>query len=164
MVCHRVSIIHKGKLRVLGFVDELLAGERVELTVANATPRFADRVKTLVPGTTIAGGAGLITAKDEPGLVASLIDLAREENTRIVSIIPKRRTLEDLFVEIVGERISAIDMEAPPSAGLESPEVEAALSAGGNKIKDDVSEVVSAEGEGARKRPAANKYKELNRQ
>ncbi|MDX1932644.1 MAG: ABC transporter ATP-binding protein, partial [Capsulimonadales bacterium] len=33
MVCHRVSIIHKGKLRVLGFVDELLAGERVEISV-----------------------------------------------------------------------------------------------------------------------------------
>lgn len=155
MVCHRVSIIHKGKLRVLGFVDELLAGERVEVTVANATQTFSDRVKTLVPGTTIAGGAGLVTAKDEPGLIASLIDLAREENTRIVSIIPKRRTLEDLFVEIVGERISAGDQDSGNDL------------TGGSKSaasKNDTSEAVSSDGDGARKRPTANKYKELNRQ
>ncbi|MDX1931088.1 MAG: hypothetical protein SFU56_00635, partial [Capsulimonadales bacterium] len=149
---------------VLGFVDELLAGERVEISVANATPRFAERIRTLVPGSSLVGGAGMINAKDEPGLVASVIDMAREENTRIVSIIPKRRTLEDLFVEIVGERISAVEVDAQPSATLDSPEVEAGLAAGGNQIQDDVSTVVTTEGEGARKRPAANKYKELNRQ
>ena len=32
MVCHRVSIIHKGKLQVMGSVDDLLAGERTEIT------------------------------------------------------------------------------------------------------------------------------------
>ncbi len=105
-VCHRASIIHKGKLRVQGFVDELLAGERVQVTVANASTRFAERIKTLVPGAAIAGGSGSLTVNDDAGLVAQILDLVREENARIVSIIPKRRTLEDLFVEVVGERIS----------------------------------------------------------
>ncbi|GAB4460864.1 MAG: ABC transporter ATP-binding protein [Armatimonadaceae bacterium] len=105
-VCHRASIIHKGKLRVQGFVDELLAGERVEITVNGASQRFAERVKTVVPNANIIAGTGTLTVADEPGLVAQVLDLAREENTRIISVIPKRRTLEDLFVEIVGERIS----------------------------------------------------------
>jgi ABC-2 type transport system ATP-binding protein len=105
-VCHRVSVIHKGKLRTIGFVDELLAGERVDITVSGATPSFNERLKTLAPEANVLGGAGTFNVKDDAGLVAQIIDTARAENTRIISIIPKRRTLEDLFVNIVGGRLT----------------------------------------------------------
>ena len=105
-VCHRVSVIHKGKLRVIGFVDELLAGERVDITVSGATARFNEKLKTIAPEANVVGGAGTINVKDDANLVAQIIDIARAENTRIVAIVPKRRTLEDLFVNIVGGRLT----------------------------------------------------------
>lgn len=148
MVCHRVSIIHKGKLRVLGFVDELLAGELVEISVAGASARFGDRVKALIPGASVVGGTGTLIARDEPGLVAQVLDLAREEGTRIQSIVPTRRTLEDLFVEIVGERIST---EGGTNMHLEQ----------GMPTTPDVASLDKSGGEG-RKKPVANKYKELS--
>jgi ABC-2 type transport system ATP-binding protein len=162
MVCHRVSIIHKGKLRTLGFVDELLAGERVEITVASAPNSFGERLRALAPGAIIAGGAGVITVANDPGLVSQIVDLARQEQARIVSIVPKRRTLEDLFVEIVGERIS--------------PDTPMSTVAGNVRIggRDDLAEPapvqlspsqtdVPSDSTTKPSRPGANKYKELNR-
>jgi hypothetical protein len=35
-----------------------------------------------------------------------VIDVIRNNKATVVSVVPKRRTLEDLFVEIVGERIA----------------------------------------------------------
>lgn len=137
MVCHRVSIIHKGKLRTIGFVDELLAGKRVDITVANASNRFAERIKAIVPGANILGGGGTLTVNDDPGLVATIIDVARTEDARIVSLIPTRRSLEDLFVEIVGERLT--------DEGY---------------VSED--QIGTGNANGGGKRPTANKYKELS--
>jgi ABC-2 type transport system ATP-binding protein len=134
-VCHRVSIIHKGKLQTIGFVDELLAGKRVEISVANASKTFVERLKTIVPSASIIGGSGTFIVNDDPGLVATVIDVARAEETRIVSIVPTRRSLEDLFVEIVGERIT--------DEGY---------------VLGDSGSINGADG----KRPTANKYKELS--
>jgi ABC-2 type transport system ATP-binding protein len=146
-VCHRVSIIHKGKLRVIGFVDELLAGKRVEIQIANASNRFVERIKAIVPGANLIGGGGTLTVDDDPGLVATIIDVARTEDARIVSIIPSRRSLEDLFVEIVGERITDEGYVAEDQIGT-----------GNANINGD------GDGSGTTtgKRPAANKYKELS--
>lgn len=137
MVCHRVSIIHKGKLRTIGFVDELLAGKRVDITVANASNRFAERIKAIVPGANILGGGGTLTVNDDPGLVATILDVARTEDARIVSLIPTRRSLEDLFVEIVGERLT--------DEGY---------------VSED--QIGTGNANGGGKRPTANKYKELS--
>jgi ABC-2 type transport system ATP-binding protein len=142
MVCHRVSIIHRGKLRTIGFVDELLAGKRVEISVANASNRFTERIKAIVPGSNLIGGTGTLTVNDDPGLVATIIDVARTEDARIVSIIPTRRSLEDLFVEIVGERITDEGYVAQDVTGTGSTNGDGTASGG--------------------KRPSANKYKELS--
>jgi ABC-2 type transport system ATP-binding protein len=155
-VCHRASIIHKGKLRVQGFVDELLAGERVEIAIANGSNRFAERIKTIVPGASVIGGVGTLTVNDEPGLVAQILDIVREENARVVSVIPKRRTLEDLFVEIVGERISA---EGELDAGAVAIERETSAVRAETLTSPDVEE--TDENATVQVRPTANKYKDM---
>jgi ABC-2 type transport system ATP-binding protein len=103
MVCHRVSIIHKGKLQVMGSVDDLLAGERVEVTATGAAAARAMADK--LPGTVEAAdrAVSIVAA----GSVGDALALIQGAGGTVVSVIPKRRSLEDLFVEIVGERIDA---------------------------------------------------------
>ena len=132
MVCHRVSIIHKGKLQVMGTVDDLLAGERVEITVVGVAAARALAEK--IPGTIEAADRAIVSVA--AGEVAEALAVAQGAGGTIVSVIPKRRSLEDIFVEIVGERIDA-------STG-------------------SVTATVTAEdGPDSLKRVAANKYKEM---
>lgn len=150
MVCHRVSIIHKGKLRVLGRVDELLSGERVEILVTNASATLGDKLRPFIAGDAgIAGGSGKVVTGSDPATVTQVIDILRDDNARIISIIPKRRSLEDLFVEIVGERISA------DSGYVDSDLANSSNGAGSNGTG-------SATDASPKSRPSKNKYKDLH--
>ena len=106
-VCNRVSIIHKGVLRTLGTVDDLLAGERVEIVAGHVDEALAQKLKEAVPSVKMVGDTAMIADRIQDNQISAIIDLVRDNRGRIISIVPKRRTLEDLFVEIVGERIVA---------------------------------------------------------
>jgi ABC-2 type transport system ATP-binding protein len=108
-VCHRVSIIHKGKLRAIGQVDELLQGERVEIRVSAINTDLAAKLKAVAPDAIVVEGRTVFSEKNDPDAIVAIMDLVRNNGGRIDAIIPKRRTLEDLFVEIVGERIDLGD-------------------------------------------------------
>jgi hypothetical protein len=49
----------------------------------------------------------VITQPSDDVAVARIVDLVRDGKGHIVSVTPKRRTLEDIFVETVSERITA---------------------------------------------------------
>jgi ABC-2 type transport system ATP-binding protein len=104
-VCHRVSIIHNGKLRVIGSVGELLQGERVEIRVSGISSDLASKLKAIAPDAIVVEQRTVFTEKNDPDAILAIMDLVRNNGGRIEAIVPKRRTLEDLFVEIVGERI-----------------------------------------------------------
>lgn len=101
LVCHRASIIHKGKLQVLGTMDELLGGERVEVKLESAPEDLV--AKLLLEGAVKSGT--IVTASVLKGDVGSIIDAARSTSTNIISVVPTKRRLEDIFVEIVGGRL-----------------------------------------------------------
>jgi ABC-2 type transport system ATP-binding protein len=103
-VCHRASIIHKGKLRVIGTMDELLSGQRVEVTATNVTGSLTELLKDLDIENAASEGRAVVMAPESE--VGRVIDVIRNNKATVVSVVPKRRTLEDLFVEIVGERIA----------------------------------------------------------
>jgi ABC-2 type transport system ATP-binding protein len=103
-VCHRASIIHKGKLRVIGTMDELLSGQRVEVTASNVTGSLTELLKDLEIENAAGEGRAVVMAPESE--VGRVIDVIRNNKATVVSVVPKRRTLEDLFVEIVGERIA----------------------------------------------------------
>jgi len=104
LVCHRASIIHKGKLQVLGTMDELLGGERVEVKLENAP---ADLVAKLTADGAIRTG-DVLTASVLREEVGSVIDAARVGKASVVSVVPMKRRLEDIFVEIVGGRLDKV--------------------------------------------------------
>ena len=118
-VCNRVSIIHKGVLRTLGTVDELLAGERVEIVAGHVDEALAQKLKAAAPSVKMVGDTAMISENIQDNQISAIIDLVRDNRGRIISIVPKRRTLEDLFVEIVGERIVSESGASQPVVPVE---------------------------------------------
>lgn len=135
MVCHRASIIHKGKLQVLGTMDELLGGERVEIHLKGVSADLGSRLSSAGEATLNDGAAEITVADREVGAV---LDTVRAAGASVVSVIPKRRRLEDIFVEIVGGRI---DQQS------------GALASTGDR---------PVAGDDAAAKPSRNKYKELS--
>lgn len=135
MVCHRASIIHKGKLQVLGTMDELLGGERVEIHLSGVSSDLASRLASAGEASVTDSTAAITVADKEVGAV---LDTVRAANANVISVIPKRRRLEDIFVEIVGGRI---DQQS------------GALASTGDR---------PVAGDDATAKPSRNKYKELS--
>jgi ABC-2 type transport system ATP-binding protein len=103
LICSRVAIIHRGKLLTTGKIRELLAGELTEIVVQG--PELAngmlDRLKTLVNIMERDGSDKLRLSSDNDENITAVIDLVRGAKGRILSVVPHKRTLEDVFVETV---------------------------------------------------------------
>ena len=105
LICDRVSIIHRGILRKVGRVEDLIAGGQVEIVVSGLRNGLAEKLKAVAPGAEFAGDRAVLVQPDEDAAVGRVVDLVRGGQGHIVSITPKRRTLEDIFVETVTDRI-----------------------------------------------------------
>ncbi len=99
-VCSRISIIHAGKLRVTGRIDELTAGEKVEIQADGISNGVVAKLKELV-GAVEENNNIVRIASTDTDKVSDIIDLIRGAKGRIISIEPHRRTLEEVFVETV---------------------------------------------------------------
>jgi ABC-2 type transport system ATP-binding protein len=100
MLCDRVCILRQGKVVVAGTMRELLAEKkkrRCEVTIADASVKLRS---LLAPHATEIRqtGAALILEVEGDDAIRTVIERALAEGGRLESIIPKRETLEDLFV------------------------------------------------------------------
>ncbi len=110
-ICDRVAIINRGKLERMGRLDDLLKGARVEIIAEGVTREAADKLK--VGDSTVSHHDGrVIIDMSETEDTNAVIDGIRGANGKIVSVVPRRRRLEDLFVETV--------RTAPSATGAES--------------------------------------------
>ena len=100
-ICDRVAIINHGVVIKQGELDELLAGGRIEITV---TGLAQEKAKALNLPDTIVSESGKLVIVDMPDSedADAVIDAMRTAGGKIVSVIPRRRRLEDLFLESVG--------------------------------------------------------------
>ncbi|MBS1716490.1 MAG: ABC transporter ATP-binding protein [Armatimonadetes bacterium] len=99
-ICDRVAIIHRGVIRRQGKLTELLKGGRVEVEAEGITKEFEDSIK--IEGAIISLKDGrLIVDMPEEADVNSLLDGIRSSKGSVTSVIPRRKRLEDLFVETV---------------------------------------------------------------
>ena len=101
-ICDRVAIINKGVIERQGSLDELLRGGRIEIIVDGVSQTFADSIRTSESTVSFHNGR-LIVDMPEEGDVNALIDGARSSKGTVVSVIPRRRRLEDLFIETVNK-------------------------------------------------------------
>jgi ABC-2 type transport system ATP-binding protein len=100
LVCSRVSIIHRGKLLALGKISDLTAGEQVEIRAEGVQNGVVAKIESLTGAIEQNDGRIRIPATDADK-VTDVIDLVRSAKGTIVSIVPHKRTLEEVFVETV---------------------------------------------------------------
>ncbi|MCS6777506.1 MAG: ABC transporter ATP-binding protein [Chloroherpetonaceae bacterium] len=110
MICSRVAIIHKGKLLRTGTIKELISGERTEITVQGKELQngMLAKLQAIVPEVHMDGEDTLRLTSDDSERVAAVIDLVRGAQGKIISIVPHKRTLEEVFVETVRKEDNTI--------------------------------------------------------
>ena len=102
MLCDRVAIIHRGRLKDVGRLDQLLSPRTLscEIIIGGLG---ADKIRQLGPTITqLEERAEAIqcTMEDEESAEALLRAVLRE-NGRVISVTPRRESLEDLFMREV---------------------------------------------------------------
>jgi len=99
-ICDRVAIINRGKIEKQGRLEDLLQGGRIELIANGVSESFSHGLN--LPDTTVSyANQRLILDMPDDQDVNALIDSVRTQGGTIVSVIPRRKRLEDLFVETV---------------------------------------------------------------
>ena len=125
LVCDRVSILHGGKIRRLGHVDDLIAGGSVEIIAEHtrATEGQMESLREITTKTETVGETLIITTAASTESKNRVLDWVRAAGGNILSMTQTRRTLEDIFYEVVhqGEVETGTAFAVPSSA--ESMEV-----------------------------------------
>jgi len=107
-ICNRVGILQKGRLQAEGTVEELLArGDQADgmVEVSSSDPAALAAAVAALPGAEAKGEGTqgrlrvIVQAPlDVPGLIAGLV----ERGVPLTSVVPQRRSLEDVFLELTG--------------------------------------------------------------
>ena len=101
MTCDQVAILKKGEVIRVGSLDDLLAAPAtVEMRVQNVTPGLVKALEAVARTVTVSGEDVHIGIGDEaviPDLAAAVVG----HGGRLLSLIPKRESLEDLFIRVV---------------------------------------------------------------
>jgi ABC-2 type transport system ATP-binding protein len=118
-ICDRVAIINRGVIEKQGRLEDLLRGGRIEIIATNLTREFSETIKQ--SDTTISFHDGrLILDAPEDLDPNALIDSIRSAKGNVISIVPRRKRLEDLFVETVrnvGNKKGQLDQATPDEVG-----------------------------------------------
>ena len=102
LICTRVAIIHNGKLLICGTIKELTAGDVTEITVQGAELKNGalSKLQGITSVVEHVNGTLQMTA-NEPEKISAIIDTVRSAHGNVLSIVPHKRTLEEVFVETV---------------------------------------------------------------
>lgn len=99
-ICDRVAIINHGKIAEMGRLDKLLAGGRVEITAEKVPTSVEEKLRKDGVILSLHGDRLIIDAPDSLP-TDGFVDAIRSAGGTILSILPRRKRLEDLFVETV---------------------------------------------------------------
>ena len=100
LICDRVAIINKGVIARQGKLTELLKGGRIEITAEGVAEGLLKDMKIADANLRVVG-TGFMLDMPEENDPNGVIDAIRSQNGRVISVVPRRKRLEDLFVETV---------------------------------------------------------------
>jgi ABC-2 type transport system ATP-binding protein len=104
MICDRVGILVKGHLRAVGAVQELVgagAVTSVEIVVQGLAESGVKEAERL-GGTVVKRGDQVLIKLDDATKVDHMLEVISRQTGRLVSLVPHKRSLEDLFLREVG--------------------------------------------------------------
>lgn len=101
-ICDRVAIINKGEVVAQGRLDQLLAGGRVELTADQVDEAVANNFKQDDWSVTYSNGRLMMDLPDDAE-TGAILDAIRASGGKVESLVPRRKRLEDLFIESVAD-------------------------------------------------------------
>ncbi|MFN3651819.1 MAG: ATP-binding cassette domain-containing protein [Armatimonadota bacterium] len=101
LVCDRICILNYGKLVKAGRVDDLIAEGRTEVLARDVSAEVKGKLEALTGAVHSDNGHVRVTCADET-LVNDVVDLIRNNKGHLISVMPLKRTLEEIFVETVG--------------------------------------------------------------
>ncbi|MEI7986651.1 MAG: ABC transporter ATP-binding protein [Armatimonadota bacterium] len=103
LICDRVAIINHGVIARQGKLTELLKGGRVELSVTGVNRGVFEDMKIADSNVHDIAGGVLFDVPEEAD-INGVIDAVRAQKGSISGVVPRKKRLEDLFVETVNAK------------------------------------------------------------
>lgn len=105
-VCDRVTILNGGNVAAEGPIDELLNVQgQTSIRVKGAAEGMPERVRALLHDVAVSGDTVVFSVADAS--VRAVIDLLDDAGISLVSVSPKRESLEDYFTALLGQTSSS---------------------------------------------------------
>lgn len=103
MVCDRVGILNKGKMVAVGKIDELIGttSKFTEITVTGLSKEGLEELEKLRLETKQLGDKLLLTVEGDEK-VNRAVDLIKSKGGKLISLIPHKETLEEIFIKEMG--------------------------------------------------------------
>ena len=98
-VCDRVAIINRGKLVKMGTMEELLHEGITVITIDNASADLISGLNKISDKIIEDGRRHHIHVKTDESIY-KILDMIKDKAI-LVSVVPQKQSLEDLFVEII---------------------------------------------------------------
>ncbi len=105
-LCNRIAIINHGKIVAIDTPEKLKKiGEEHTVIELSLDPfKFDKNVTRNVDRIDVLGDKIKIYTKDVDDAIKSIVEYAKKENLRIISLTTEKPSLEDVFVYLVGDR------------------------------------------------------------
>ncbi|MEQ1844148.1 MAG: ABC transporter ATP-binding protein [Nitrospira sp.] len=104
MICDRIGILAKGCLKAVGDVQAIVGEatvKSIELVVEGLHGEAVAEILGVGATVVARGNQALISVSDEAG-VNKCLEILRQRNGRLVSLLPQKQSLEDIFLKEAG--------------------------------------------------------------
>jgi len=103
MICDRVGILMKGRLREVGVLEEMLEARirSIEITIEEVDLQVLSRLDLPLSLPPLQRGGKILLAVGDEGALQHVLSSLVAEGVRIVSVVPQKETLEEYFLKEV---------------------------------------------------------------
>jgi len=104
LICDRIGILRKGRLNKIGKLDDLLTMKHaVKIKAMNINKETHNKLDKITEVSIVEEGTDkdMFEVSLNEHLVNTVVDILRSSNSQILSIMPIKRSLEEIFVEAV---------------------------------------------------------------
>lgn len=102
MICDRVGILFDGVMQTVGAIDELLIQRDMLIEVDGVTENIVNEVATYGVKLEDRIGTRSKFRMEASSCMYDVFELCKSKSLRILSVTPRRESLEELFVRVIG--------------------------------------------------------------